>query len=102
MTIQNINDKIIKIKNTATSGKHILVPKAVESCMIPETFHITPITMKEDENEIVYSIGEQKVVVSKSDISNGTIIIETETFSPTVLRKQGGCKPCTNCGRCSW
>lgn len=102
MTIQSINDKIIIIKNTATDGKDILVPNAVESCMIPETFHITPITLEEHENEIVYSIGDQRIVVSKPDISNGTIIIDTEPFSPTVFRKQGGCKPCTNCGRCSW
>lgn len=100
--MKEIADQIIQIHNKKTNDVETFTPLAVESCMVPETFHITPILKEENKNEITYSINNQVITISKSDVADGSITIEMQPFHPKIIRKQGGCKPCTNCGRCSW
>lgn len=102
MNTYTISDKRIIINYNITREIRTIEPKAIENCMVPETFHITPITRMDDDNFITYEVGDNKITVSKEDISKEIVTIKTEAFHPTVVRRTGGCKPCTNCGRCSW
>lgn len=95
------NQKYI-ITNCTTNEQIELVPKAVESCMQPGTFHITPIIYQENDDEINFSLGDEVICISKEDMRSGKVSVDTQTFIPQVIRQEGGCKPCTNCGRCSW
>ena len=78
-----------------------IVPKALESCMAPGTFHVTPVEVTEDEKNIIFSIGDVCEKVKKEEVAKGLIHILEEEFRPTQIRKKG-CHPCTNCGACSW
>lgn len=99
---ENIVDHKFIINDLHTGNKLEVKPKAVESCMVPGTFHITPITIIENAENIIYSVSDNKVILEKKKIDAGEIIVEKVEFKPVLLRRIGGCKPCTNCGRCSW
>lgn len=100
--IKEISDKKFKIKNTVTGEITTIVPKAVESCMNPGTFKVTPVAVCESEDEMFFGVAESCITFSKNEINAGKIFIEEEEFTPTIIRRSGGCKPCTNCGACSW
>lgn len=100
--IKEISDKKYIIKNTVAGVTNEITPRAVESCMNPGTFRITPIVVSEDEVEMIFSVADKKLSFDKADINVGVIVIEEEEFTPTIIRRSGGCKPCTNCGACSW
>lgn len=79
-----------------------LIPEALESCMKPGEFRITPIQVREDEESLHFSIGTRVEVVKKKQIEEGEMRLITKAFHPQIVRRKGGCKPCTNCGGCSW
>lgn len=88
-----------------TPSKLILAqisPHAVESCMNPGEFMITPIEICDGEQEIIYTVGKEQYVLSKEKLRSGQILVEESDFEPVVIRRKNGCNPCTNCGGCSW
>ncbi len=100
--VKEITDRKLLIRYKENASEKCLEPIAIESCMVPGTFHITPIRTWEDEIYIYLSNGKEDMTVKKSDIKQGKVTIKEEVFSPEIIRKTGGCNPCTNCGRCSW
>lgn len=96
------NDKKLVIQNLKSGQVTEVCPAAVESCMKPGTFHVTPIKVTEDEKCIYYHVNENIASVEKSALEKGEVLIEEQPFTPSIVRKKGGCKPCTNCGGCSW
>ena len=96
------DDKRYVIRDIITGQEIKVTPKAVESCMNPGTFHVTPIEVTEDEKCIYYRVGEEIRTVDRTDIEKGNFVIEELAFWPSIIRRKGGCNPCTNCGRCSW
>lgn len=99
MKIDNQSFRIIHLES---GTQQIMTPKAVESCMHPGEFFITPIVYEEDDENIYFSCETQKLVIDKEDVKNGKVDIKREEFKPEIIRKKNGCQPCTNCGRCSW
>ncbi|MDO5156290.1 MAG: hypothetical protein Q4D51_10025 [Eubacteriales bacterium] len=99
---KKVEDKMYRIVNVATLEERLIKPKALESCMLPGTFQITPIVLEENELELKYEVEDTVICVKKKDIRKGSIVVKEEPFVPQVFRQTGGCKPCTNCGRCSW
>lgn len=79
-----------------------IVPKAVESCMVPNTFHITPIRKMETNSEIVFESDGEIWNFPREEVESGQLVITEIPFEPKAVRKKNGCSPCTNCGQCSW
>lgn len=102
MIDKKISDRQIRIRRLQTGEEMLLVPKAVESCMVPGTFRITPIVVVEKENAVCYQTAEKVVEILYSDLESGSVQILQEPFEPKVYRRTKGCSPCTNCGACSW
>lgn len=98
--MMRLEDKGIRIIEMLSGKVTEILPKAVESCMSPGTFLITPIEVSEDEQSIVYRVENEKICIPKEKVVNGDISIEEIIFQP--LKKQGklSCNPCRNCGRC--
>lgn len=85
------------------SGLHqVIAPKAVESCMHPGEFLVTPIVYEENEELIHISCENMEILLRQEDIKSGRVEMKKEIFTPKIIRKKNGCQPCTNCGRCSW
>lgn len=95
-----IDNRIIHILDRKTGQASQLQPKAVESCMKPGTFHITPIEVRESDTCVEFCIGDTRVVVQKEALKNGEILVEELPFVPEVVRPKHSCNPCRNCGRC--
>ena len=96
------SDRDYTIVNTMTGEKYYFAPIAVEKCMTPGEFHITPVKVTVDSNTITYTVATDSVVLDKNDVEKGLYVVTEGSFSPKVIRKTGGCNPCTNCGKCSW
>ena len=98
-----MNAKTYIINYIDIDNSVILKPKAVESCMNPGTFQITPVKITETEEEICFCSPEgEEVRVEKEAVKQGKVRLEEEAFVPKVYRRNGGCNPCRNCGACSW
>lgn len=79
-----------------------ITPFAVESCMNPGTFRIIPIEKVEEDQVIRYQCKQDILEIRKQDFEQGNRMIREVEFKPQVKRATNPCKPCTNCGRCSW
>lgn len=102
MNHRQIEDKQFVIMKVGDQVRITIAPKAVESCMNPGTFLITPIEIMEEESVLIFSVGKETVVIYKKEIEEGNVIIDELPYKPQVIRKKTGCNPCINCGRCSW
>lgn len=100
--VKEITDRKITIYYKDNASEKCLEPIAVESCMVPGTFRITPMKRWEDETYIYISNGKEEIKVRKVELEKGLITLKEEDFLPKIIRRTGGCNPCTNCGRCSW
>ena len=83
-----------------TIGK--IEPVAIESCMTPGTFRITPVSIKNENESIIFNNGRDKLKILVKDFEDGTVIVQTEEFIPQTTKAKSQCTSCTNCGRCSW
>ena len=83
-----------------TIGK--LEPVAIESCMTPGTFRITPVSIKNENESIIFNNGRDKLKILVKDFEDGTVIVQTDEFIPQTTKAKSQCTSCTNCGRCSW
>lgn len=101
-SVTELTDQKIKIFYKENASEKCLEPVAVESCMVPGMFRITLIKRWEDEAYIYFSNGKEEIKALKTDVEKGRIILKEEKFEPQIIRRTGGCNPCTNCGRCSW
>lgn len=97
---RKIENKTIRIF-WAISGEVVMIqPKAVENCMKPGSFLITPIEEWEDDFSYEYRMGNRKITLSKEDTDSGAVLIEEIPFEPEVENTHPSCFPCRNCGRC--
>ena len=98
----DLTKKSIKVIDNSgyTIGK--IEPVAIESCMSPGTFRITPVSIKKENENIVFNNGRDELKISAKDFENGTVTIESDEFIPKTTKAQSQCTNCTNCGRCSW
>ena len=92
------------IKVIDNSGYTIekIEPVAIESCMTPGTFRITPVSIKIENENIVFNNGRNELKILVKDFEDGTVIVQTEEFIPQTSKAKSQCTSCTNCGRCSW
>lgn len=98
--VKKIDCKIIHIIDMQSGKVTKLQPRAVESCMHPGTFLITPIEVWEDEGCVEYRLEDTKVVLDREAIAEGRARVEEYTFVPDKNRVKPSCNPCRNCGRC--
>lgn len=99
-SVEYYEDKMVKIVDTKSGEETIIKPRAVENCMKPGTFLITPIEVWEGEQSVEYSIDSTRVSLSKESIKCGTVQVEVKPFAPEVVNVKPSCNPCRNCGRC--
>ena len=83
-----------------TIGK--IEPVAIESCMTPGTFRIIPVSIKIENENIVFNNGRNELKILVKDFEDGTVIVQTDEFIPQITKAKSQCTNCTNCGRCSW
>lgn len=98
----DLTKKSIKVIDNSgyTIGK--IEPVAIESCMTPGTFRITPVSIKIENENIVFNNGRDELKILVKDFENGTVIVQTDEFIPQITKAKSQCTSCTNCGRCSW
>lgn len=96
------NDISFVITDHNTNNTITISPKAVESCMNPGTFHITPVQIEEDGGILRFIVGEDSLEIHQKDLQNNRYTIKEIPFTPEIIRNIHSCDPCTNCGRCSW
>lgn len=92
------------IKIIDNSGYTIekIEPVAIESCMTPGTFRITPVSIKIENENIVFNNGRDELKILVNDFEDGTVIVQTDEFIPQITKAKSQCTSCINCGRCSW
>ncbi len=95
-------DQQLRIINNKTKEEILLTPHAVESCMNPGTFHITPLSVTETDDMLTITNTVQTINIRKKALSTMEVSITKEPFTPEIIRKKNSCNPCTNCGQCSW
>lgn len=100
--MKEIQEEKVLIKNIEENSEIIIEPYAVESCMRPGTFLITPIVMSEDTDKMTFSVKDSYYEVLKKDIQDKKIVLEYQPFVPQKKVYNTSCIKCTNCGRCSW
>jgi len=93
-------ESVIRIVDMGTGKVTMIQPKAVESCMKPETFIVTPIEVWENEEMIEYRIGDTQVALPKAAIADKSVTVEELVFVPEAVHPELSCNPCRNCGRC--
>lgn len=97
-----VQDKYYVIKNRESGETLSITPKAVESCMRPGEFWVTPIEISEDTITRSLTCDNTRIAIAQADLISGKVSVEEYDFVPQPIRKKEGCHPCTNCGRCSW
>ena len=98
----DLTKKSIKVIDNSgyTIGK--IEPVAIESCMTSGTFRITPVSIKIENENIVFNNGRNELKILVKDFEDGTVIVQTDEFIPQITKAKSQCTNCTNCGRCSW
>lgn len=100
MDNRKLIDKSIRITESESGNITEIMPRAVENCMKPGTFLITPIEVSEEGDMIEYRVGDAAHSFSKEAIKTGDIIVEELPFVPQTVQSKPSCNPCRNCGRC--
>lgn len=98
----DLTKKTIKVIDTSGYTIGEIKPVAIESCMTPGTFKITPISIKKENKFIIFNNGRDKLKILVKDFENGAVTIQAGEFTPKISKAKSQCTNCTNCGRCSW
>lgn len=98
----DLTKKSIKVIDNSGYTIEKIEPVAIESCMTPGTFRITPVSIKIENENIVFNNGRNELKILVKDFENGTVIVQTDEFIPQITKAKSQCTSCTNCGRCSW
>ncbi|RHT93967.1 hypothetical protein DW721_05825 [Clostridium sp. AM27-31LB] len=98
----NLGNSRIEIYDKDNNLLKVIEPYAVESCMNPGIFKITPIKIKKTKDSIIFISENIKTEIKKQDIESGDIEVKASAFIPQRRKAKNNCTKCTNCGRCSW
>ena len=90
----NMENNRIEIYDKDNNLLKVIEPYAVESCMNPGIFKITPVKIEKTK--------DSKTEIKKQDIESGDIEVKASDFTPQRRKVKSNCTNCTNCGRCSW
>lgn len=93
-------DKYFVIVNTLTGERITIKPVAIEKCMEPGQFNITPVEVIKTDKACIYQSGNLTAEVDEGQRISGEIRVEEYAFVPQVKRMKTLCTPCRNCGRC--
>ena len=98
----NLVNNRIEIYDKDNNLLKVIEPYAVESCMNPGIFKITPIKIEKTKDSIIFISENIKTEIKKQDIESGDIEVKASDFTPQRRKAKSNCTKCTNCGRCSW
>lgn len=100
MDSKEYSDRSFLITNINDGTKTVIEPTAVEKCMEPGQFYITPVEVTTDGIKRIYRSRDCVLQVEEKQLACGDVIVEEKPFVPKTVRKKGGCTTCVNCGRC--
>ena len=98
----NLENNRTEIYDKDNNLLKVIEPYAVESCMNPGIFKITPIKIEKTKDSIIFISENIKTEIKKQDIESGDIEVKASDFTPQRRKAKSNCTKCTNCGRCSW
>ncbi len=98
----DLENNRIEIYDKDNNILKVIEPYAVESCMTPGTFKITPIKIENTKESIIFISENIRTEIKNQDIESGDIEVKVSDFKPQRRKAKSNCTKCTNCGRCSW